>query len=190
MPLPRLPLAFALLASPALAEPVPGTAAEAMLFPPDRVEVLAYTVEGLSEDEVTLLTQIAAGQKYYAAVAFAPSEGILAEPTVMAANFHTIEAARSAATAQCNARRSGGSACTIAFEIRPQGWEPRPLQLSADATAAFVADFARARAPRAFAASAVTGQWGVGTGAEAAQQALDQCRDAPGAEDCALVIAD
>jgi hypothetical protein len=190
MPLPRLPLALALLASPALADPVPGAEAEAMLYPPDRVEVLAYAVEGLSEDEFTLLTQIAQSQNYYAAVAFAPADGILSEPTVMAANFHSIEAARAAAEAQCNARRSGGSACAIAFEVRPQGWEPRNLQLSADATSAFSDHFVPAAAPRAFAISDATGQWGVGTGADAAEHALAQCRDAPGAEDCAIVIAD
>jgi hypothetical protein len=191
MPLPRLSIAaIALLAAPATAQTVPGEAAQAMLFPSDRVEVLAYTVEGLSEDEITLLTQIAADQKYYAAVAFASAEGILAEPTVMAANFHTIDAARTAARAQCNDRRSGGEACAIAFEVRPRGWEPRALQLSADATEAFAADYARAATPRAFAISTATGQWGVGTGADAAAAALNQCRSAPGAGDCTVVVAD
>lgn len=191
MRLPRLPLAaLALLAAPAAAEPVAGDAAQAMLFAPDRTEVVAYTVEGLNDDELALLTQIAAAQNYYAAVAFAPADGILAEPTVMAANFHDIEAARAAALRQCDDRRQGGPACAIAFEVRPQGWEPRALQLSADATAAVAADFARASRPRAFAVSAATGQWGVGTGPEAGARALEQCRAVPGADDCRVVIAD
>jgi len=191
MPLPRLALAaLAFLATPALAQPIPGAQAEAMLYPTEAVEVVAYSVQGLSEDEIQLLTQVAATQNHYAAIAFAPAEGILAEPTVMAANFHTVEAARAAAIAQCNARRSGGSACAIAFEVRPQGWEPRAFQLSADATAAFRTEFARARAPRAFAISAATGQWGTGQGADAAAAALANCRTAPGAEDCAVVVAD
>ena len=191
MPRHPLPLfALALLAGPALAEPMAGDQAQAMLFPPDEVEVLAYTVEGLSEDEIQLLTQVAAQQNYYAAVAFAPAAGILAEPTVMAANFHDIEAARAAAIAQCNERRSGGRACSVAFEVRPRGWEARPLQLSADATAAFAADFARARAPRVMAISDATGQFGIGTGADAEAQALADCRDAPGAQDCRIVVAD
>jgi hypothetical protein len=191
MPLPRLSLAaLALLAAPALAEPIAGDAAAAMLYATDRVEVVTYTVEGLSEDEIALLTQVAAGQNYYAAVAFAPAEGILAEPTVMAANFHDIEAARAAAVRQCNERRQGGRACTVAFEVRPQGWEPRALQLSADATAAVAGDYARAGRPRAFAVSAATGQWGVGSGPDATAQALAQCRAAPGAGDCRVVIAD
>ena len=196
MPLPRLTLtrlplaALALLAAPALAEPLPGAQVDAMLFPPAPVEVVAYTVEGLSQDEISLLTQVAASQKYYAAVAFAPAEGILAEPTVMAANFHNVDAARAAAIRQCNDRRQGGRACIIAFEVRPQGWEPRALQLSADATEAFSAGFARARAPRAFAISEATGQFGAGSGADAAAAALADCRDAPGAGDCRIVIAD
>ena len=196
MPRPALPrsaptlAALALLAAPALAQPISGESARAQLFPAEGVEVLAYTVEGLSDEEIALLTQVAAGQRYYAAVAFAPAEGILAEPTVMAANFHNIEAARAAATRQCNERRRGGRACAIAFEVRPRGWEARSFQLSADATAAFVADFAPARAPRAFATSQATGQWGVGTGADAAGQALSQCRGAPAATDCAVAVSD
>jgi hypothetical protein len=47
-------------AAPALAEPISGEAAQAMLFPPAPAEVVAYRVEavqGLSEDEIALLTQ-------------------------------------------------------------------------------------------------------------------------------------
>jgi hypothetical protein len=191
MRLSRLPLAaLAVLAAPALAEPFAGEAARAMLFAPDATEVLVHTVEGLSEDEIALLSQIALGQNYYAAVAFAPAEGILAEPTVMAANFHTAEAARAAALRQCDARRQGGRACAIAFEVRPRDWEPRDLQLSADATAAVAGEYARAGRPRALAISSATGNWGVGSGSDAIAQALSQCRAAAGADDCRVVIQD
>jgi hypothetical protein len=178
------------LASPTLAETVDGDTARGALFPADRVEVVRYDVTGLSAEEVEVLTTVAQTQRYYAALAFAPDAGIMADPTVLSANFHTIDAARGAALAGCNGRRSGGAECRIAIEVRPQGWEARDFQLSADATEAFNSDYRRANGRRAFAISATSGLWGIGRGSAAADEALAACQGDSDVSDCAVVIAD
>lgn len=183
-------LMFAVAVSPALAEPVDTRTAGEMLFPADRVDVTTFSTEGLSDQDVAVLMQVAQTQKYYAAVAYAPDEGILSEPTVMSANYHSVEAARDAALAGCNERRNGGAACEIALEVRPQGWEPRDLQLSADATTAFNEEYRRAGGTRAFAISASTGLWGIGRGDHAQEAALAACQDESEVADCVVVIAD
>ncbi|MCB1404829.1 MAG: 5-aminolevulic acid synthase [Rhodobacteraceae bacterium] len=189
---PVLGLVSALVLTPfsALADPVDTATARAALFRDDRVEVVRYNTSGLSDQEIEVLTLVAQSQKYYAAVAFAPADGIMAEPTVMSANYHSIEAAREAALSGCNGRRSGGAACVIALEVRPQGWEERDLQLSADATTAFNDDYRRARGTRAFAVSVSTGQWGIGRGDTAQDDAVSACRGDTDVSDCAVVIAD
>ena len=194
-PVPAFALALCLFSTlvpavPAAADPVDTDTARAQLFRADRVEVARYDTPGLSDDEVATLTTIAQQQKYYAALAFAPDAGIMAEPTVLAANFHSIDAAREAALRDCNARRSGGARCTIALEVRPAGWEPRDLSLSADATQAFNDSYRRAQGERAFAASASTGQFGVARGDGAADLAVSACAGETNVSDCAVVIAD
>ncbi|WP_417598375.1 5-aminolevulic acid synthase [Pararhodobacter oceanensis] len=187
-----IPALCALLASTsaAAADPVDTGAAREQLYRADRVEVVRYHTSGLDEEELQVLTTVAQSQKYYAALAFAPEAGIMAEPTVMSANFHNIEAAREAALSTCNERRSGGARCVIAMEVRPQGWEPRDLQLSADATTHFNDDYRRATGTRAFAISASTGQWGVALGDGAQDEAVTACQGETNVSDCAVVIAD
>lgn len=178
------------LALPLQAEPLSGDAARGLLFHAERVEVARYTTEGLSAEEADLLTTVAQSQRYYAALAFAPDAGIMAEPTVFAANYHDIANAREAALRECNSRRQGGAACTIALEVRPAGWQARDLQLSADATEAFNVDYQRIRGARALAISARTGSWGIGQGDDPAAMAIAHCEESEGASDCAVVIAD
>lgn len=177
------------IATPALTDPVTPDAARAMLFPHDRVEVARYTLDGLSDEERQIIVGIAQEQPFYAAMAFAPDQGILAEPTVFATNYHSRETAHAAALAQCNTLRSGGQPCTLALEVRPAGWEARALQLSADATEEFGAAFSSAPAPRAFAISDQTAAWGTGAGEAATDTALQACAEG-GATDCRIVIAD
>lgn len=177
------------LAPPVQAQTLDVAEARALLFPHDRVEVARYTLPGLSEEETQLIIAVAQDQRYFAALAFAPDAGILAEPTVMAANYHSRETAHAAALAQCNEIREGGAPCTLALEVRPAGWEARTLHLSADATEAFEGSFSRAPTPRAFAISDTTAAWGTGAGAAAAEIALAACAEG-GAEDCRVVIAD
>ena len=174
----------------ATADPVDTATARDQLYRADRVEVLRYDTSGLSDAEVQTLTTVAQTQKYYAALAFAPDAGIMAEPTVMASNYHSIEAAREAALRDCNARRRGGARCAIAMEVRPAGWEPRDLTLSADATTAFNDSYRRERGTRAFAVSASTGQWGIAIGEGAADAAVTACAGEANVSDCAVVIED
>lgn len=164
--------------------------ARAQLYRADRVEVVRYDMRGLSEQEQQVLTTVAQSQKYYAAVAFAPDAGIMAEPTVMSANYHNIDAARDAALSGCNERRSGGARCVVALEVRPAGWEARDLQMSADATEAFNDDFRRARGARVFAISASSGQWGIGRGDAAEADAMSACTGDSGVGDCSPVIVE
>lgn len=190
-PIPAL-LALSLVATaaPAYAETLDAAAARDQLYRADRVEVLRYDMRGLSEQEVATITALAQTQKYYAAMAFAPDAGIMAEPTVLASNYHSPEAAREAAMRDCNARRDGGTPCALAIEVRPAGFEPRDLTLSADATTAFDDDYRRARGTRAFAISAASGQWGIGRGDSAADDAIAACRGDSDVSDCSVVIAD
>lgn len=187
-------LSLALVASlplPAFADPVDTRSARDMLFRADRVEVLRYDLTGLSEQEITVLTTVAMSQKYYAAIGFAPDAGIMAEPTVMAANHHSPDSARAAALAGCNERRGrSGRACVIALEVRPAGWEARDLMLSADATTAFNDTYRRERGARAFAVSPSTGQWGIALGQTASAAAVTACAGETAIADCAVVIAD
>lgn len=179
------------LALPALADPVDTRTARDLLYRSDRVEVVRLDMSGLSEQEVSVLTTVAQTQKYYAAIAFAPDAGIMAEPTVMAANHHSPDSARRAAREGCDARRGRtGRACVIALEVRPTGWEERALMLSADATTAFNDDYRRDRGTRAFAISLASGQWGIGRGEEATESAIAACQGDSAVSDCAVVIAD
>ncbi|MBN8291746.1 5-aminolevulic acid synthase [Rhodobacter sp. NTK016B] len=179
-----------LLASAATADPVPSRTAQAMVFPAGQIEVARYDLPGLSEQEIAALMTVARSQPFYAAVAYAPDAGIMSDPTVMAANYHSPDAARAAALSGCNARRDGGSACTLALEVRPAGWEERALMLSSDATTGFTTDFAAASAPRALAISPSTGQWGIGTGRDAGSDAVAACIGGAEVSDCEVVIAD
>jgi len=177
-------------AGPALSDPLDARAARELLFRADRVDVLRHDLSGLGEQEVNVLTSVVQTQKYYAAVAYAPDLGIMAEPTVMSANYHSPEAAQAAALGGCNARRTGGRDCVLALEVRPAGWEARALSLSADATADFEDSYRRARGSRAFAVSASSGQWGIGRGNTAAGDAIAACQAGSEVSDCAVVIAD
>jgi len=184
--------AIALTLPPAAAPAQPFTAAEArpMVHPADRVEILRHTLPGLSEAEVETLMTVARSQRFHAAMAYAPAAGVIAEPTVIAANYHSPEAARAAALAQCDARRQGGARCVLAIEVRPAGWQAPALSLSADASAAYERDYRRARGPRAMAISEGTGNWGIGRGEAAEVEALAACAAGTGVGDCRIVLRD
>jgi hypothetical protein len=185
-----LAAALTAFALPAGADPLDARAAATELFASDGVEVARYPLPGLSEQETAALMAVAQTQRYYAAVAYAPDAGIMAEPTVLAGNYHSPDAARAAALSGCDGRRQGGHPCTLALEVRPAGWQARALMLSADATTGFNDEYRRASGRRAFAASATSGQWGIGRGRNAAEDALTACRGDSQVSDCAVVIAD
>ncbi|MBZ0130061.1 MAG: hypothetical protein K8F59_13195 [Rhodobacteraceae bacterium] len=137
-------------------------------------------------------------QKFFEAMAASPSEGMLAGSATLAANFHTAEAAHAAAIAGCNAKKAAGSKpCVVIAEFLPKGYRgPGGFSLSFQATEAF-GKYKRAKAPKAFAISASTGNWGEAVKAAspeaAAAAAIAECaaRAAKhGARDCQVVTAD
>lgn len=178
-----------MLAGAATAQTLNGKAAKAALFPPQGAEAEMHAEAGLPQDQVALLKTVAEGQPYYGAIAISPAEGLMSEATVAAANHHSVEAATVAALASCNARRKAEAPCAVAALIRPTGWEARPLQLSAEASAGFAKDYPRRKG--AMAVSASTGAWGIAKGAVAAEAAVAACKAKnAAATDCTLLIAD
>lgn len=175
-----------LAATPVLAEPLSGKAAKKALFAAKGAAVEMLPGSGLSAEDQTILTSVATQQPYYGAIAVSPDDGLLAESTVAAANYHDTAAAQAVALAECEAKKTGSQPCVIAALIRPEGYEPRDLSLSRDATAGFRADYAGRGG--ALAISAATGAWGLGKGADAALAAC--AAKAAGITDCNVVIAD
>lgn len=173
------------------ADPITGKAARALLFAPEGAEVELLLPDLLPEAEALALKMVAEAQPYYGAVAISPDEGLMAEATVAAANYHDTNAATLAALAGCDAMRKGAAPCVVVALIRPKGWEPRGLQLSAAATAGFGHDY-KGRGGKALAISASTGRWGVATGDGAGSAAVAACAamDSPPVADCAVVVAD
>ncbi len=173
-----------LAAGSAGAEPISGKDAKALLFAPKGAEVEMLAQDFLSETDVKALAMVGEGQAYYGAIAVSPSEGLMVEATVAAANYHDTPAAEAAALAGCEAKRKGDRPCQVVALIRPKGWESRDLQLSAEATTGFLDGYT---APAAFAVSPSAGVWGLGADATAAVAA---CTAKGDAGDCAVVIAD
>ncbi len=178
-------IAAQMLASDATAQTLPGKDARKLLFPGKGAAVEMTPDSGLSAQDQTVLASVAAQQPYYGAIAISPDEGLLSEATVAAANYHDTAAAETVALADCNARKTGAVPCVIAALIRPEGYEPRLLQLSLDATAALRSDYPGRGG--ALAISDLTGAWGVGDGADAAVTA---CAAKGGATDCVVVVQD
>lgn len=185
-----LAIAMALGAQVAAAEPLDGRSARKAVFPATGVSIAVLEAGGLSAADRAVLTQVLAAQPYYGAVAMTPSEGLVSEALVAAANYHDVEAARGAALKDCNARKKSGSAdCVIVAELRPEGWEPRALQLSAAATDGLKREYKGAGA-KALAISPATGKWAIAKGRDAAAEALAQCEAAGAGGDCRIVVAD
>lgn len=173
------------------ADPITGKAARAVLFAPEGAEVEMLVPGLLSEGDAAALKMVAEAQPYYGAVAISPDEGLMAEATVAAANYHDTDAATLAALMGCDAKRKGASPCVVVALIRPKGWEPRGVQLSAAATVGFAKDY-KGRRGKALAISTSTGRWGVATGDKAVTAAVAACaaKAAPPVTDCAVVVAD
>ncbi|MDQ1847863.1 DUF4189 domain-containing protein [Gemmobacter fulvus] len=175
------------LAGAAAAEPLTGKAAAKLMYPAEGSAVEMQSQEGLSAQDTAALTLVGTGQPYYGAIAISPAEGLMVEATVASVNYHDTDAAQAAALKGCEAKRKGAVACQVVALIRPEGWEARDLQLSADATAALKAHYA---APGALAISASTGLFGLAKGDAAGDAAVKACEDKAKAGDCTVVIAD
>jgi hypothetical protein len=173
----------------AMADPISGNDAMAMMFPPQGAEVEMQPVEGLSPENAALLEQVVKDYAYYAAVAIVPDADLLkSEATMLVANHHSAEAAAAAALEGCNKANTTATLCVVAAIVRPEKWEPRALQLSVEGTVALQNDYGK-RGERAMATSPQTGYFEIAQGPGAQQAALQGCAD-KGASDCQVVVAD
>jgi len=176
------------------AEPIDGKAARGEMFSHRGGQVVVFAEDYLSEENAAQLAVTGGLIQYYGAIAIAPDEGFISQANQAAANHHSIDAAETAALAACNAARSGGRRCVIIAHYLPDDWEEgRALQLSQAATDAFRRTYRRARKPRAFAISDITGAFGVGRGDGAMEDALASCNEdaeSLGATDCNVVVSD
>ncbi|MCO8145348.1 DUF4189 domain-containing protein [Rhodovulum tesquicola] len=185
-----LGIAVVLVAGAGAAEPLDGKAARAQLFDPSGAEVTVIAQDFLTARDQTALEFAGAQQNYYGAIAAAPGEGLLSEATVAAANYHDVDSARAAALKSCDSARKGGPRCVIVAEIRPIGWAPRQLSLSADASEGLRKTYRPARGAKALAISPATGIWAMATGPEAGREAVASCARQSGRDDCRVVVAD
>lgn len=173
----------------AMAEVLTGKAAKKALFAGSEVAVEVTKHRFLVDQQPQIVATVASQQPYYGAIAVSPDEGLMSEATLAAANYHSVEAASVAALAGCDAARKGAAPCVIVALVRPKGWEARPLQLSADATAAFRKEYDGKGA--ALAVSASTGTWGMAKGANAPAAALAACAaKLAGQDDCTVIVMD
>ena len=182
------------LAMPAAAQVADTAKARKDLYPTRGYDIRVS--EGLSEKDartVEAIVPLMAEQlrqpvRYYAAIAWSPSDGLVHESLQAAMNFHAPDAAAVAAVEACMPLRSAGAErpCAVAALVVPRKWVPKDVMLSLDATAAFDKAFRKARSPKSFAISRRGGAWGTGTSdAEALAAGA-----AGGAGDCAVVIRD
>lgn len=174
-----------------VAEPVTGKMAKKALLSPKGAEAVILATAGLPADQAKVLSQVAADQPYYGAIAISPDEGLMSEATFAAVNYHNVDAASAAALVECNAKKKAASAaaCAVAALITPKGWAAGSFQLSRDATLGFRDSYAKKAG--ALATSDVTGVFGIAEGAGAAEAAIAACAaKSPLAVDCKVVIAE
>jgi hypothetical protein len=191
----RWMLAFAVgigAAGAAAQDVATGRQAAAMLFGPASEGVIVGT-PALPAALIDAIRTEAGRQKYYGAMAWSPSEGIAAPSALMVANFHDLVAAEAVALRACNdARARGAAACEVIAHIRPEGYQPRDVQLNADATRGFRI-YRQGGGPKALAISRATGEWQFEKGDDADVRALAGCNRlaAPkGIEDCQILVQD
>lgn len=179
------------LAGAATAEPIGGKEARKQVFSLKGAQVDVLDVEGLSDQDRAILEQVGATQFYYAAIAMSPSEGLMSNSLVAAANYHDVENARTVALEGCNERRESESeSCVIVAEVRPKDYEPRDLELSFGATEALRKDYRKGKGAKALAVSPSTGKFSVAKEEGAAEIAISTCAELSEAEDCIVVVQD
>lgn len=186
----RTALICLLTATPVLAQDLPDQgAAKRLLFSTRNSTITVLPQPFLAAEDIAALEAMpkVAGLKYYGALAAAPNAGLQAETSTGAFNYHSLDAARKAAVAGCDAKRSGGASCVVVAEVTPRNYQDgRALTLSQDASAVVSGrDFRRAGSNATLAISPSSGSWGLGDGSAAA---IATCA-ASGARDCEAVVA-
>lgn len=125
---------------------------------------------------------------FYGSLALSPDEGLFVDWLQASGQHHSVDAARAAAMAHCEASRKKSSAsCVIVLDVVPKGWDAEaPVSLSQSAAEALRGPYRKLRGDKAFAISAQTGTFGFGASSD---DAITACAEA-GAEDCQVIIAD
>jgi hypothetical protein len=177
------------LAAPAFAEPLSAADVRKALPRDAAVTVEMIAHPKLPADQAKVLEMVATGQPHFGAVAFSPDDGLMSEATVAAVDFHSTEAASKAAVSDCDAKRKGRAGCAVVALIRPAGWQPGPIQMSASAAEAFRKDYGRS-GRRAMALSVASGKFGLGRGEGADDAALAACNQGNATADCVLAVSD
>ena len=182
-------------ASGAVAEPVSGDMAAAMLFDPS-AQAIQFPA-GVSEQKKPVLQtllplisqQMGVSTDYFGAIAYSPSEGLASRSLQGAFNFHSARAADRAALAACEAARPASSdRCSVVMRVLPRGYEARAVSLSRKATVGFWAVYSGKTGPKVLAISEATGAWGIGsTRAEAVAKCASS---AVNARDCQAFVED
>ncbi len=190
----RLLVVWMCCASPALADVLTERDAKRALFSAKGHQIqLAEGLSALEKKIVTEIIPLMAKQlrqpvRYYAAIAYSPDDGMVHESIQAAMNLHTSEAAGEAAVTACNALKSkSAKTCRVAAQVVPKRYKPRDLTLSIDATVGFDRAYRKADAPKAFAISRKSGNWGIGRSDDAA---LASCENNGRPGDCEIVIRD
>ncbi len=184
-----LALAMALTAPLALANPVDSSTAKKMLFSTRGGEAIMGKADFIDAGVAKALKQAASQIPYYGAIAVSPGEPTSSNLMSTMANFHSAEAAASAALANCNSRRTSGKPCVVITTIVPKKYKQQPLTLSAGATTLFNKEYRKLKAPKALAISPTTGNFGSDRGDGG--RAISKCAAASnGASDCRVVIFD
>jgi len=127
----------------------------------------------------------------YGAVAISPTEGLFVEWLNGVGQYHNLPAARAAAVAYCELnRKPESSPCTVLVEVAPKGAAADDvIAMSGLANAALRGAYRKMDAPKAFAISPSTGNFGFDRGD--GSQALEACATAgQGVGDCEIVVAD
>ncbi|MEM9583961.1 MAG: 5-aminolevulic acid synthase [Pseudomonadota bacterium] len=194
--------AFVLIASSALAEPLSFKEARKALpranakpvvemFQANIPETDKARLGGTDKSVEKLLRTLGTTVPAYGAVAISPSEGLFVEWLNGAGQFHSLAAARAAALDYCDSNRKRGSApCEIVVLVTPKGAKAdAALTLSGPANAALRKDYRKLQAPKAFAISEKTGNFGFARGDGG--RALSRCEaGGQGASDCKIVVSD
>lgn len=148
-------------------------------------------LEGARQKLKDVLKTMGQSVPSYGAVAISPDEGLFVEWLNGAGQFHSLASARQAALSYCNDKRKRSSAkCALVVEVSPKGAKAdAPISLSGPANAALRGAYRKLQAPKAFAISDKTGNFGFERGDGG--RALEACRRAgDGASDCRIVVAD
>lgn len=179
------------LATAAGAESVDSKTAKGLLYKSNSRAVEVFPADFLGAAETKALEKFAKSLAYYAAFALSPGDPVENGAAVGLANYHSVTSAKTAALAACEKRRTSGKPCIIIAVTTPKGYEPKTLELSAEATEALRKEYRKTKSPKAMAISPSTGAWAIRRGdGGRARSACNESAAKNGASDCKIAIFD